>query len=116
MTLEPGRHRLTRSQSKIAGLGSRVIWGGRCGESIALRARLLHHLDQDLSSFRRIAYHSQECYAGTTHAIWGFASHRNPEAMYRCHGCLLRRDMSKFPGNQNERILVVCVHVLNELG
>ena len=77
--------------------------------------RLSHHLDQDLSSFRRIAYHSQECYAGTTHAILGFHKHMKPEAIDRCHRCFLRLDVSMFPGNQDERILVVGVHVLNDL-
>jgi len=57
---------------------------------------------------------SQECYAGTTHAILGFHKHTKPEAIDRCCRRFLRLNVSKFPGNQDERILVVGVHVLKE--
>jgi hypothetical protein len=91
MTLR-ARPTLTYSQSvENAGLG--------------LRARLLHRLDQDLSTVCRIAYRSQECYAGTTHAILGFHMHMKPKAIDRCHCCFLRLDVSKFPGKPDERSL-----------
>jgi len=45
--------------------------------------------NQDLSSFCRIAYLSQKCDAGTTHAILGLQAHMKPEAIDRNHRCFL---------------------------
>ena len=112
MTLEPGSHRLTRNQSKIADLSSRAIWCGRCGDSLGRRARLLHHLDQDLPSFRRTRKNATLAQRMPSRV---FTSTRNPRRSTAAIVGSLRLDVSKFPGNQDERILVVGVHVLKDL-
>jgi len=81
-----------------------------------MRAGLFHHFDQDLSGFFWIAYLSQKSDAGTSHAILGFQADMKPEAIDCDHGCFLRFDVSKFSGEQDERILVIGVHMLNDLG
>jgi hypothetical protein len=86
----------------------------RIWNSLGLRARLLHHFDQDFPSFCRIAYLSQEGDAGTAHAILRLQAHMKTETIDRCHHCFLGLKVSKLPGEQDERILVVGVHVLND--
>jgi hypothetical protein len=115
----PSRRTVGQSKHRgIAGLlGQSACWmcaGGR--DSLCPRARLLDHLHQHLSSFCRIAYFSQKCDTDATQAVLGPQSHMKPEAIDRDHSCFLRLDASKFPGKQNERVLVVSVHVLNDFG
>ena len=78
------------------------------------RARLLHHLYQNLPGFCRVAHFSQECNASAPHAILGFQSRMKAEAVDRGHRCFLRLNACKYPGEQDERILVVSIHVLND--
>ena len=44
-----------------------------------------------------------------------FHADMKPKAINRSHRCFLRLNASKFPGKEDERILVVGVHVLNDL-
>ena len=44
-----------------------------------------------------------------------FSHADEPNAINCDHGCFLRLNASKFPGKEDERILVVGIHVLNDL-
>src|SRR5207245_2635267 len=70
--------------------------------------------DQGFSCFGRIAHLQQECDADASHAILSFQTYLKAKAVDRGHGCFLRLDVRKCPGKQDERILVVGVHVLND--
>jgi hypothetical protein len=61
----------------------------RSNYSLGARARLLHHLDQHHSSFCRIAYLSQKCNTGTTHALPGLQARMKAEAIDCHHGRFL---------------------------
>ena len=80
-----------------------------------LLARLLHHLDKHFSGLRRIRNFSQESDAGSMHAILGFQADVKAEAIDRGHLRLLCLDASKPFGEQDERILVVGIHVLHDV-
>jgi hypothetical protein len=62
------------------------------------QACLLHHLDQNLSGFCRVAHFSQECNASASHTIVRFHTHMKPKSINCDHRCFLRFNASKFPG------------------
>src|SRR5271157_1891045 len=78
-------------------------------------ARLLHHLDKHFSGLRRIRNFSQEGNAGSMHAILGFQADVKAEAIKRGHLRLLCLDASKPLREQDERILMVGIHVLHDV-
>jgi hypothetical protein len=63
------------------------LGAGQITNSFGLRACVLHHFHQHLSSFSRIAYPSQECNASTAHTIRGPQSDLKTKPIDRCHGC-----------------------------
>jgi hypothetical protein len=77
--------------------------------------RLLYHLDKHFSGQGRIPYFPQE---GDTHsfdAILSFEADVEAEAIDRSHGRLLCLNASKPFHEQDECILVVGVHVSDDL-
>ena len=78
-------------------------------------ARLLHHFDKHFSGLRRIRNFSQESDAGSMHAILSFQADVKTEAIDRGHRRLLCLNASKPFGKQDERILVVGIHVLHDV-
>jgi hypothetical protein len=66
------------------------------------------------SGFCRVAHFSQERNASAPYTLLRFQAHLKTEAVDRGHRCFLRLNVCKFSGKQDERILVVGVHVLND--
>jgi hypothetical protein len=77
---------------------------------------LPYHFYQNFSGFRRTTHLPQECDAGTTRAILGFQAYVKAETVDRSHRHFLRLDSSKCPGKQDERITVIGIHVLGDVG
>ena len=72
---------------------------------------LPYHLDEHFSGLRRILYFSQEGAARSAHAIPGFQADVKAEAIDRSHLRLLRFNTNKPFGEQDERILMVGIHL-----
>src|SRR6267378_6259113 len=77
---------------------------------------LPYHFYQNFSGFPRTTHLPQECDAGTTRAILGFQAYVKEETVDRSHRHFLRLDSSKCPGKQDERIRVIGIHVLDDVG
>src|ERR1039458_907784 len=76
---------------------------------------LLYHLDEHFPGLRRIANFPQKCNAGSMHTILGFQANVEAEAIDRGHLRLLRLDAGKPFCQQDERILMVGIHVLHDI-
>src|SRR5271166_1483368 len=79
------------------------------------QTRLLYHLDESFSDPCRINHFPQECDAGSVHAILGFHANVEAEAIDRGHLSLQRLNAGKPFCEQDERILMVCIHVLDDI-
>jgi hypothetical protein len=58
----------------------------------------------------------QECDAGASRAILGLQAYVKADTIDRSHHHFLRLDSSKCSGKQDERIPVIGIHVLDNLG
>jgi hypothetical protein len=76
---------------------------------------LPYHFDQNLAGFRWAGYLPQECYTGATRAILRFQAYLKAEAVDRTHRHSLTFDSSKYPREQDERIPVIGIHVLDDI-
>jgi hypothetical protein len=81
-----------------------------------MEARLSDHFDHDVSSRDRVSRFSREWNAGASHTIVSLQADMKPEAIDRRHRRFFGVDARKFLGEQHKRILVVGVHMLNDLG
>src|SRR5271154_1791119 len=73
-----------------------------------------YHFDQNLAGFRWASYLPQECYTGTARAVLRLQAYVKAETVDRTHRRFLGLDSSKYPGEQDERIPVIGIHVLDD--
>src|SRR5271165_4432779 len=92
------------------------VWASPSGRPVGLPlTRLLHHLDKHFSGLRRIRNFSQESDARSMHAILGFQADVKAEAIDRGHLRFLCLNASKPFCDQDERVLMVSIHVLHDV-
>src|SRR5581483_11960642 len=86
-----------------------------CNRGLRL-ARLLHHLDQDLPGGGRVGDFSQECNARPAHALIAFQPDIEPKSVNGNHGGLLSCNAGKRTGQEQQRVTVIGVHMLEDSG
>jgi len=74
-----------------------------------------NHLNQDLSRLRRSGNFPQECDPGPTHTILGFQAQVEAQAIDRSHLGILGLNVSNPLREQDERILMIGVHVMHDV-
>src|SRR5262252_2350026 len=93
-----------------------MIWCGppRWPAGLPL-TRLPYHLDEHFPGLCRIADFPRECDPRSLHTIVSFQAEVEAEAIDRGHLRLLCINASKPFGEQDERILMVVIHVLHDV-
>src|SRR5271157_1859601 len=98
----------------VAPLGT--IWAGPPPRPTALPlTSLLYHLDKHFSGLCRIAHFPQEWDARPMHAALRLEPQMESEAVDRGHLRVLRLNASKPFRDENERVLMVGVHVMHDV-
>src|ERR1035441_2232941 len=116
---------LATKPDSLAGLSTRIRFrvlafgadhGGTQHSPLRLLPCPLHHFYQDISGLRRTTHFPHERDTSTANALLGLESNVEAESIDRSNGCLLRLDAGENSRQQDNRLLVVAIHVLHDAG